>query len=796
MSGWRGGWIAAGTVLAGLACGSVAAAGSADAADAGAAPGAADAAGVAGSGDRADAAAGVERAGAEAPQAGAGAGLGTVVVTATRSPAEALGVPASVSVVDEPTLRERRSARFGDAISELPGVYLQGVALGGAAFPASGQAALSLRGIPRTPRTLVMIDGQPINNALSGGINVAGIPLEALGRLEVVRGPYSALYGGAAMGGVVHFVSASPDAPLSEVRLGAGTLGQRGAALVHRTRLAGGLGLSLAAGWREGDGQPDGDYVVKQPSAGAGGVPVTGARPTTTPAGVPAWWVGLKGARPWSQDGGQLTLDFAPAPSTRLSGGVGWARYEVGYRPYETFLADGAGRAVVAGPVRVGPAPADRLALAETDFVTATPSGERDLRGFARLDHRFADGTRLAASVGTLRDAFTFTMPLAGVAGYDSGPGELTEQPNRRIDADVSLRRAMSDTWVLIGGVARSDLSLDRTTTRLSSWRDYGSGLSVLSASSGTSRNDAIYLQSEHDLGAGLTAYVGARYDRFRTEGRVAQFSPPAFDLAYPQRTFDQTSPKLALVWRADPRLALRASWGAAFRPPSLLEMYSRTVVPTAIAGVVSVTEPAPDLQPERVRAFEVGADVAVPGGGTGSVTLYRQRLTDLIYRSRVSPTLTRTVNAGEASVDGVEASVSWPIGGPGLVAYGSLTHQFRYDVTRNDAVPASVGKRLTDVPRTTGAIGLTWRAAPWSALVSYRYVSQVFGSGDDLNLNVVEGVFGAYDAYGVVRARLAWQAAARLELALTLDNLTDRRYFSFYAQPGRTAYLEAAWRF
>jgi iron complex outermembrane receptor protein len=723
-------------------------------------------------------------------------GLEAVVVTATRSPAEALGVPASVSVVDEPALRERRSARFGDAISELPGVYLQGVALGGAAFPATGQGALSLRGIPRTPRTLVMIDGQPINNALSGGINVAGIPLEAMGRVEVVRGPYSALYGGAAMGGVVHFVSASPDVPLSEVRVGAGTLGQRGASLVHRTRLAGGLGLSLAAGWREGDGQPDGDQVVKQRAAGAGGTAVTGARPTTTPAGVPAWWVGLKGARPWSQDGGQLLLDYAPAPSTKLTGGLGWARYEVGYRPYETFLADGAGRPVAAGPVRVGPAPADRLSLAETDFVTATPSGERDLRAFARLDHRFADGTRLSASLGTLRHAFTFTMPVAGVAGYDGGPGELTEQPNQRVDADVSIRRAMSDAWTLVGGIARSDLSLDRTTTRLSSWRDHDTGVSALSASSGTSRNDALYLQSEHDLGAGVTAYLGARYDRFTTEGRVAQYTPPAFDLAYPERHFSQTSPKAALVWRADPRVALRASWGAAFRPPSLLEMYSRTAAPTPVAGVVSINEPSPDLQPERVRAVEIGADFSAPGGGTASVTLYRQRLTDLIYRRRVSPTLTRTENAGEASVDGIEASASWPTGVPGLVAYGSLTHQFRYDVTRNDAVPASVGKRLTDVPRTTGAIGVSWRAAPWSALLAYRYVSQVFGSGDDLNLNVVQGVFGAYDAYGVVRARLAWQAAEHLELALTVDNLTDRRYFSFYAQPGRTAYLEAAWRF
>ncbi|MCL4746813.1 MAG: TonB-dependent receptor plug domain-containing protein, partial [Burkholderiaceae bacterium] len=182
---------------------------------------------------------------ASAGEKGTTQGLSVVNVTATKAPALELGVPASVSVVDAPALGERDVVRFGDAIAGVPGVYVRGSALG-QGFPSSGQAVLSLRGIPRTPRTLVLIDGQPVNNALSGGINVAGIPMDAIGRVEVVRGPYSALYGGNAMGGVVHFISAGADEPLTEVRLGAGNLGQRGASLVHRRRYDSGLGVSLA----------------------------------------------------------------------------------------------------------------------------------------------------------------------------------------------------------------------------------------------------------------------------------------------------------------------------------------------------------------------------------------------------------------------------------------------------------------------------------------------------------------------------------------------------------------------
>ena len=73
--------------------------------------------------------------------------LGVVVVTATRSPAAALSVPASVSVVSEAELRRRNVLRFGDAIADVPGLYVRGAAMG-AGFPGSGASVLSLRGIP------------------------------------------------------------------------------------------------------------------------------------------------------------------------------------------------------------------------------------------------------------------------------------------------------------------------------------------------------------------------------------------------------------------------------------------------------------------------------------------------------------------------------------------------------------------------------------------------------------------------------------------------------------------------
>ena len=717
-----------------------------------------------------------------------------VVVTATRSPTTALAVPASVSVVGESALRQRNALRLGDVLADVPGLYARGPAMG-ASFPGSGTSVLSLRGIPRTPRTLVMIDGHPLNNALSGGVNVAAIPLNAIERVEVVRGPYSALYGGNSMG-VVNFISAGPDAPLTEFRAGAGSLGQRSIGLVHRKRYETGLGITLSGGYHDSDGYPDSDYAIKQPVSGAGGTAVTGARATTMPDGTPAYWVGLKGARPWTQSNAQISLHYSPAPSTHLSAGFALAQYAVGYARPDSFLRNASGAPVSSGNVSFADGATRRLSLAETDFLTATPASERDLRAYASLEHRLDGGSVVRANLSTLRHSFQFSQATSGLAAYESGPGDFTDQPNVRTGFDVSVRTPMAPNWVLVTGGAYNRSTLDRRNAALGYWRDADTQGALLNAGRGRSSNAALFFQSTHYFDHGVTGYLGGRYDRFNTDGEARQNTTPAFAQSYATRSYDQFSPKLALVWEARQGLSLRTSYGEGFRPPALLELYSRTVTPTATAGVNSVNEPAPELKPERVRSFEAGTDASLAGGARVSLTEYAQRLTELIYRRRLSPALTRTENSGEADVDGIEASVHWPTGVRGLAAIGSLTHQLRYQITRNDAVPASVGKVLTDVPRSVVSIGLQLDRQPWSGFAVYRQVGHVFGSGDDQNLNVAEGVYGSYDRYAIISTKLAYRFDRHLSVNVAVDNLSNRQYFVFNKQPGRTVYGELAYRF
>ena len=130
------------------------------------------------------------------------------------------------------------------------------------------------------------------------------------------------------------------------------------------------------------------------------------------------------------------------------------------------------------------------------------------------------------------------------------------------------------------------------------------------------------------------------------------------------------------------------------------------------------------------------------------------------------------------------------------MTVFASASYLSRYQVTENTALPASVGKKLTDVPGTMVNAGVEFSRGAWSGSLIARRVSHIFGSGDDLNVNVVEGVYGSYDAHTVVNAKLSYRMTPQVSFGLSLDNLANRQYFDFYKQPGMTGLAEVVVKF
>ena len=138
-----------------------------------------------------------------------------VVVTATRSAQAARDVAASVSVVGARELEARNVRAIDEALRYVPGVQVKGNQI-----DVRGSSGFSYN---VGSRVLLLVDGAPLLGPESGSLPYDALPLTQIARIEVLKGPGSALYGGGALGGVVNVLTKPfPERPETEVRLYAG----------------------------------------------------------------------------------------------------------------------------------------------------------------------------------------------------------------------------------------------------------------------------------------------------------------------------------------------------------------------------------------------------------------------------------------------------------------------------------------------------------------------------------------------------------------------------------------------
>ncbi len=133
--------------------------------------------------------------------------LQTVVITAAGYEQKVTDAPASISVITGEELTRRPYVTLLDAVRDLEGVDV------GETRDKTGQGTISMRGMG-ADYTLILVDGKRQNNHGDiypnnfGGNQFGHIPpMDAVERIEVIRGPASTLYGADAMGGVINIIT-------------------------------------------------------------------------------------------------------------------------------------------------------------------------------------------------------------------------------------------------------------------------------------------------------------------------------------------------------------------------------------------------------------------------------------------------------------------------------------------------------------------------------------------------------------------------------------------------------------
>ena len=158
-----------------------------------------------------------------------------VVVTGTRTPERMQRSTVKTDVITRAEADRRGATNVAEALASQPGLVVNPGSYGFL----GGVSALQIQGFDRD-RVLVLEDGERVVGDVGGAIDLSAIPTGDIDRIEVVSGPTSALYGSAALGGVVNIITAPPrdEGPTGRMRM--------------EGRSRNGLVLQANAGYRRG----------------------------------------------------------------------------------------------------------------------------------------------------------------------------------------------------------------------------------------------------------------------------------------------------------------------------------------------------------------------------------------------------------------------------------------------------------------------------------------------------------------------------------------------------------------
>ncbi len=180
-----------------------------------------------------------------------------VVVTGTRTEHAISDSPVPVELITQEEITNSGCRDAGDALGNVPGVFVDDYEAFGRGGPGSG---INLHGLP-TDRVLVLIDGQRIPKTMRAP-DLEVIPASIIRRIEVVKGPSSALYGSDAVGGVINIITRDPTKKFTlEGEGGYGSFNTVKGNVLHSWTL-GPLGYLAAFGREQSDGWID-DYSYK-----------------------------------------------------------------------------------------------------------------------------------------------------------------------------------------------------------------------------------------------------------------------------------------------------------------------------------------------------------------------------------------------------------------------------------------------------------------------------------------------------------------------------------------------------
>jgi len=562
--------------------------------------------------------------------------------------------PAVATVITSKDIEAMGAQNLDQVLESVPGLHV-------ALSPVRFAPIYSIRGMytSSNPHVLVLMNGIPLTQMWIGDRGIASHPIADVSRIEVIRGPGSAVYGADAFSGVINIVTKSAEEK-SGVQINAltGSFDTTQASVLYGSKDNEYWGFDIAFSMEYFETEGDKDRIIDEdaqtlfyPLAQA----ITGKNASLAPgpADTRARWLDTRldlkhdklQIRMWNWQRKDLGVGPGLAQALDPTGRGDANNYLVDLTYHNPAITRNIDFKTVISYMDINTTSQQRLFPAGT-VLPIGPDGniDPDPNSTTAVPVTFTDGMRGNPSVYETHTRLDFSLFYTKIEKHRIrfGTGLL----NAKVRAE--------ETKNFGPGVLENPApgtEVDGTLTDVSGTSDafFDSG-----------ERDVYYLslQDEWSLAADWDLTAGIRYDDYSDFGNTI-------------------NPRIALVWHPEYNMTTKLLYGRAFRPPSFLELFSKNN-PSAIGN--------PNLDPETIETVELVLNYQPTFDLRTTLNTYYYEIDDLIEFVLSSGTTRVAKNVGNRKGYGLEWEASWQIV-PSWSMFGNYAFQHSQDKTTEHLV-------------------------------------------------------------------------------------------------------------
>lgn len=726
-------------------------------------------------------------------------------------PAAPANLPNTVESVTKKQIEESVNAMTTASVLQyLPSVHVRERYIG----DRNGVLVMRLNSSIASAVTTVYADGLLLSNFLNNSFSTAPrwgmVAPEEIERIDVMYGPFSALYPGNSAGGVVNIATRMPEKFEFHAKVDYFT--QHFNQYKADGNFDGAHG-SVALGNKIGDWsfRVDLDHLdnrrqpqtfgtaTKKPGAAAGAGTFTVAsgevRDIDT-SGNPRIITSTTGMDHTIQDNGKFKLAYDITPTMRASYILGiWQN--TSDTSVDPYLKDAAGNLIYGTKTGAASNPYQFVRIGGVDYTVsgANPAhsenehwmhglslktstgGTWDWEAIASYYDQRKDISRTATNFG-VDSGLGLARPGGNITLADgTGWHNLDLRGEWRPDGNLQSEHQVSFGYHTDRYILKSD-----TYSIAADWLN-GSPGTLSTNSRGKTETQAVYVQDAWKFHPDWKLTLGGRFEHWQafdgSNYNAANVVPNPKNLVYADRAQSNFSPKLALAFQSAPDLLLRASLGKAYRYPTVSEMFQTINLP----GAIKFNDP--NLKPEYVVSGDFTAEKSFANALWRTSVFWEDKRDALISQTdvTVTPTISSIQNVDRVRTRGLETALqASDLWFRGFDLSGSLTYADSF-ILKDAKNPGLEGTKQPRIPDWRATLVGIYRASDrlsysLAARYSGRQHNALFNTTTKRYNDINPNVYGAVSHYTVVDGKINYKVDQQWTVALGVNNLFSYKYY------------------